>query len=230
MANPRIIVDLVLNPSKFVTAAKLAAVSTSKLAKNTQSLNKAQKQIQSSLGSSAGVLKTLGSRYSQVFNGALKYDKTLKRVSKTTRAANQQQKSLNTTLAITSSLFVALGGAAAAAFTTAAIKKASDYEQALIGLNTVAKSFGVELNELDQALQTVTNNGIIPFEDAATGLKNLLGAGLNLDQSVKLFNTLRDSAAANRRANITLGQQIATTTEGIKNQNSIYVVIVVQYR
>jgi hypothetical protein len=111
-------------------------------------------------------------------------------------------------------------------FAKAAISAADESERlqnALLGLKTVARNTGNDVGVITKAAKDLSADGLVPLEDTAAALKNLLATGLSADQSIKLFNSLKDSAAFNRQGFLSMGEAIKGATEGIKNGNSILV-------
>jgi hypothetical protein len=200
---------------------KALAVSTTKAGKGIRSLEKGVDQLQSSLRSSSGLAKTVASRYSKMGGALIGAQQTANKFSRGLKPLKVNLLAVAGTAVKVAAAFTAIGVAVAGTFTKSSIDAANEYEQAILGLTTVAEAFGVSSNDMKTALEDVTADGLVPLEDAATSLKNLIGTGLDLEQAINLFNTLKDSASANRKSSLTLGQQISTTTEGIKNQNSV---------
>jgi hypothetical protein len=104
-----------------------------------------------------------------------------------------------------------------------AIRLSSEFQNAFIGLSSVARAFGTDADAARGAAQRLSADGLLPLKDSATGLKNLLAAGFNLDQSVQLMNAFKDSAAFGRQGALSFGDAIRSATEGVKNGNSILV-------
>ena len=121
---------------------------------------------------------------------------------------------------------VAIGGALGAAF-VGGVNKAIDasvrLENSLIGVSSVAKATGNDVDEVTSAVQSLAADGLIPVSDVANTIKMLLASGLGLNESIKLFNALKDSAAFNRAGFLSLGEAVRSAAEGIKNGNSILV-------
>ena len=93
-------------------------------------------------------------------------------------------------------------------------------QQSLQVLGDVAQSLG---HDGQAAVQMAKDAGDALFNmfDYATALRNLLASGLELPKAVQLLDTLKNSAAANRKVSMSLADQIISTTEGIRNQNSV---------
>jgi len=104
-----------------------------------------------------------------------------------------------------------------------AIRLSSEFNNAFIGLSSVARAFGTDADLAKQAAQRLSADGLLPLKDSATGLKNLLAAGFNLDQATQLMNAFKDSAAFGRQSALSFGDAIRSATEGVKNGNSILV-------
>ncbi|WP_425005778.1 hypothetical protein [Mycolicibacterium sp. S3B2] len=123
--------------------------------------------------------------------------------------------------AVTVAAGVAFSGASQSIGT--AITAANNLQGALTGLSSVSRAFGADQNRANQAARELASDGLMSVAESATGLKNLLAAGFNLDQAITLMNRFKDSAAFNRQAALGFGQAVASATEGIKNGNSILV-------
>ena len=103
------------------------------------------------------------------------------------------------------------------------VDSAQKFENALIGLKSVARATGQDVDAVALAAKDLASDGLVPLNQVASSLKSLLASGLNLEQSVKLFNALKDSAAFNRQGFLGLGEAIEGAAQGIKNGNSILV-------
>ena len=120
----------------------------------------------------------------------------------------------------------AVGTAAVAALgfgMKAAIDASNEMSNAMIGLNTVAKAFGQNAEEAKDAAASLAKDGLMSVKSASNSLKNLLAAGFNLPEAIKLMNAFKDAAAFNRQGTLAFGDAIEGATQGIKNQNSIMV-------
>jgi hypothetical protein len=119
---------------------------------------------------------------------------------------------------IASSIVSTLGGAIADA-----VKYAQQFQNAFLGLGSVAGAFGVKASDATAAAQKLSSDGLLPLKDSATGLKNLLSSGFNLEQSTRLMEAFKDSAAFGRSGALSFGDAVRSATEGVKNQNSVLV-------
>lgn len=123
----------------------------------------------------------------------------------------------------------ALGAAAAVALTTVvnylekAVDAAVKNQNALMGLESVARGTGNSMVGATKAAKDLAADGLMTITDAATGLKNLLASGFSLPQAVRLMQSFKDSAAFGRQGALDFGTAVRTATEGIKNGNSILV-------
>lgn len=104
-----------------------------------------------------------------------------------------------------------------------AIKYSQQFNNALIGLSGVARAFGVDSKVAMGAARDLSKDGLLPLRDSAAGLKNLLMTGFSLEQSVKVMNAFKDSAAYARQETYSYGDAIRTASEGIKNMRSVQV-------
>jgi hypothetical protein len=117
-------------------------------------------------------------------------------------------------------------GVVIAAVGAAALHAADASERlnnALLGLRTVAKNTGTDVDTITKAAIGLASDGLIPLADVSASLKNLLSSGLSAEKSIKLFNALKDTSAFNRQGFLSMGEAIRGATEGIKNGNSILV-------
>lgn len=141
-----------------------------------------------------------------------------------TEADNFSEKLKNSTAQL-----AALGAIATVALTQVvgmldkAVDAAVRQQNALMGLASVAKGTGNDINATTKAAKDLSADGLMPLGDAALGLKNLLASGFSLPQAIRLMEAFKDSAAFGRQGSLEFGQAIASATEGIKNGNSILV-------
>lgn len=117
----------------------------------------------------------------------------------------------------------AVAGAAAFAFGKSAVDAFNAAERAALGLQSVATFKGVGGDAAVAALKNLdlVKSGLLTLTDASTTLKNLLQTGFSLDQSIELIKRFGDAAAFGRQAALTFGRAIESTSEGIRNGNSI---------
>ena len=126
---------------------------------------------------------------------------------------------------------LALGASMAAVFSAVAIKDfVSDSKAALLeqqsayrGLEAVANHAGVGIGRAMEEAQKLAADGLINVGDAAKSLQNLLSRGYNVDQAVAVISRLKDAAAFNRQANLSMSEAVVSATEGLKNENSVLV-------
>lgn len=119
-----------------------------------------------------------------------------------------------------------IAGAVLAGFANFALDAAEASERlnnSLLGLRTVAKNTGNDLELATSIAKNLSKDGLIPLEDSAAALKNLLSTGLDAEKAGKLLLSLKDAAAFNRQGFLTMGEAVKSATEGIKNGNSILV-------
>lgn len=123
---------------------------------------------------------------------------------------------------------LAFAAASAAAFASllGVINKSTQaitsYQSAMKGLESVAGGRGVAQSELQEALDSVTD-GFFSATAAATAYKNLLTRGYSLDQATNAIVRLKDAAAFGRQASLSLEDAVVSTTEGLRNENSVLV-------
>lgn len=135
--------------------------------------------------------------------------------------------SLNKTSKVTSNLMSTLKtafiGLAAGIGIKAVIDEAADLENALIGLTSVARSTGQNVDFITSKAKELASDGIIPLADVSATLKSLLASGLDAQKSIDVFEALRNAAAFNRQGQLSLAEAVKGASDGIKNQNSIMV-------
>lgn len=144
------------------------------------------------------------------------------------QAVNKSTKGMERDIQGATTSLVALAGSIVALqqvgnFLGGAIDSANKYQASLLGLNSVSLSFTGESKNALKAAQDLSSDGLIPLADSATGLKNLLASGYGLEESIKLMNAFKDSAAFGRQSSLSFGEAVRSATEGIKNGNSILV-------
>ena len=101
-----------------------------------------------------------------------------------------------------------------------AVKYAQQFQNAFLGLGSVAAANGISMNAATAAAKALAADGLIPVGDAAKGLKNLLAKGFNLEQSTRLMNAFKDSAAFGRQSALSMGEAVSSAAEGVKNHNN----------
>jgi hypothetical protein len=131
----------------------------------------------------------------------------------------------------TSDAMVTLGKSLAGLVSVAAIQhfvhtsvdEFAKAESAFRGLEAVANFTGVGIGRAMQEAEKLSADGLLTVADASQSLQNLLSAGFNIDEAVKLLTVFKDFAAFNRRAGLSMGEAVVTATEGVKNENSVLV-------
>lgn len=100
-----------------------------------------------------------------------------------------------------------------------AVTAANDLQTAMMGLSVAAAANSQDLAKTEAAAQSLAANGLMTVSDAATGLRNLLATGFNLQQSVDIMQRATDVAAFYRQGSLSVGDAVRGMTEGIKNGN-----------
>jgi len=103
---------------------------------------------------------------------------------------------------------------------TDSVKYAQQFQNAFLGLSSVATAFGISSTDATAAAKKLSADGLIPLEHSAKGLKALLAKGFGLEDSVKLLNAFKDSAAFGRQSSLSLGEAVSSAAEGLKNHNN----------
>jgi lambda family phage tail tape measure protein len=104
-----------------------------------------------------------------------------------------------------------------------AVSAFEQMDASLKGLAAVARYSGVQIGDAMQAAGKLSADGLMQAADASKALQNLLARGFSLDEAVQMLERLKDAAAFNRVAHLSMSEAVVTATEGIKNENSILV-------
>jgi len=136
------------------------------------------------------------------------------------RAAEKVEAEANrAAAALAASASVALAGIVSAI--KEAVAAASEYQNAMMGLSSIAAGAGQDFGALQSAVEELTKDGLMPASDAATALKNLLVRGFSAGEAVEMLRRLKDAAAFGRQGSLSLGEAVRSAAEGIKNENSV---------
>lgn len=119
--------------------------------------------------------------------------------------------------------FFRRGAQAALDFGLAAVKAFTEANNAALGLQSVAKFKGLDPANTTEIVENLdlVKSGLLSIGDASTTIKNLLQAGFSLPQAIDLIKRFGDSAAFGRQGALSFGEAVVSTSEGIRNQNSI---------
>lgn len=92
---------------------------------------------------------------------------------------------------------------------------AIDNKKALMGLESVAKAYGVSVEDATKATKDFTQDGLLQMKSATTGMKNILSTGFNVSEAMNLTQAMKDIGAFN---NVTgdLGQAFEDATKGMR--------------
>lgn len=96
-------------------------------------------------------------------------------------------------------------------------------EASFRGLEAVANYAGVGIGRAMEEAGKLAADGLMTTAEASKALQNLLSRGYSLDQAVATLTRLKDAAAFNRAAHLSMGEAVVTATEGLKNENSVLV-------
>lgn len=117
----------------------------------------------------------------------------------------------------------AFGVGAVIKFGKDSIEAASNLSNAWMGLGSIVEGQGKSFSKAKSFINDYISDGLVPLENAVTSYKNLAARGYNTDQIEQTLTSLKDAAAFGRQSSYSLGEAIATATEGLKNENSILV-------
>lgn len=102
------------------------------------------------------------------------------------------------------------------------VETAAEYEATMKGLDATARAYGFDVDEVREASERLTRDGLLAPAEAAAALKNLLAglAGVTLEQAEHLVMAMKDTAAYNRVLE-DYGDAVVWTTKGIRNRMSV---------
>jgi len=75
-------------------------------------------------------------------------------------------------------------------------------------LASISRQTGENLDDLKSSAINLASDGLIPLEDSALAIRNLLRGGLNIDQANKLLKSFKETAALGRAEGISLADAI----------------------
>ena len=129
----------------------------------------------------------------------------------TSNGASVAGKAINIAFAVTAALGVAKLIDKLEDCTQVAI----DNKKALMGLESVAKAYGVSADDAKKATQSFTQDGLLQMKSATIGMKNIISTGFNITEAMNLSQALKDIGAFN---NVTgdLGTAFDDATKGMR--------------
>lgn len=108
-------------------------------------------------------------------------------------------------------------------FVSNSITEFNKAESAFRGLEAVANHTGVGIGRAMQEAEKLAADGLMTVAESSKALQNLLSRGYDVDQAVQTLTRLKDAAAFNRAASLSMGEAVVSASEGLKNENSILV-------
>lgn len=87
-------------------------------------------------------------------------------------------------------------------------------------IGQLSKQTGISFKAIENAANSLSQDGLIPLEDSITSLRNLLRTGMSLDQARKLLNAFRESAALGSKDGTSLGESIKNASEAFLTGNT----------
>lgn len=93
---------------------------------------------------------------------------------------------------------------------------AIDNKKALMGLESVAKAYGVSVEDATKITKEFTRDGLIQMKNASTGMKNILSTGFNITEAMNLSQALKDIGAFNNVVVGGLGVAFEDVTKGMR--------------
>lgn len=146
-------------------------------------------------------------------------------------ALNGRVRALGEESGKTSKLAAGLGGQllqlaslqALAEFIGNAIENLREAERSFKGLESASAHAGVEIGQSFKVASGLASDGLVSLAESSQALQNLLSRGYSIDQAEQTLTRLKDAAAFNRQAHLTMGEAVVSASEGLKNENSVLV-------
>jgi predicted nuclease with TOPRIM domain len=88
------------------------------------------------------------------------------------------------------------------------------------GLQSAIRASGEDWDVAHAFLKSYTEDGLVPLTQASAALKNMLAGGYGLEESMDIMRTMKDYAAYGRQGQLSMGDAIERTTQGLKAQLS----------
>ena len=104
-----------------------------------------------------------------------------------------------------------------------AVKEATNFENAFVGLKSIAEWTGKSFEWSKKFIQDFTKDWLMTAGDAATALKSLFQRGFSLEESVNLMNRFKDASSFGRQSALWLWEAVKWAAEWLKAENSMLV-------
>ena len=98
-------------------------------------------------------------------------------------------------------------------------KEADSARLAMMGLKRVAEGTGQQFADVEKVMQTA-GQGMLKFNTRATGLRNLMLAGLGAKEAAEMMDTFVDIASIGRSSTINLSDAVLNLTQAFKTEQS----------
>jgi lambda family phage tail tape measure protein len=105
----------------------------------------------------------------------------------------------------------------------ATTEKSEGLKAAMTGLAATARYAGEDIGRSMDAASKLAADGLLNVTASSRSLQNLLSRGFSLDEAIQMIERLKDAAAFNRQASLSMSDAVQSATEGLKNENSILV-------
>ena len=105
-------------------------------------------------------------------------------------------------------------------FMKQSIKLFNQATSAASGLQSAIRASGEDWDVAHAFLKSYTEDGLVPLTQASAALKNMLAGGYGLEESMDIMRTMKDYAAYGRQGQLSMGDAIERTTQGLKAQLS----------
>lgn len=151
---------------------------------------------------------------------ARQIDKIEKELKEASREAANVKRSLGGIDDIIGAIGAATGLYALKNVVATTTREATKLSNSLLGLDSVAKSFGQSVEGAREATQSLADDGLAPVSTYATAVRNLLSSGLGLEETNQLIETFKDRAAFGRAETVSFSQAIENLSQAFKTEQS----------
>jgi hypothetical protein len=210
--------------TKAVRAFEAARVEAGRLKQAFADQSVAVQRARSALSGSGVDVSKLAAEHRRLKTEIAGTPKAIDESAKSVSRLHVETQKLRPAMADLSRTLVGLFSTAAlGSFVRSSVSELSRAEAAFKGLEAVANGTGTGIADAFETAKRLAADGLIDVASASAALQNLLSRGYDIQQAEQTLIRLKDAAAFNRTAHLTLSQAVLTASEGLKNENSILV-------
>jgi hypothetical protein len=105
-------------------------------------------------------------------------------------------------------------------FVSESIEAYSKYEHAAKAVDVISKSLGYDTQQVLDAIDSLTNDGLLPFSVASENIKKLMQTGLEIPQIVNLLEAFKARSAFARDSSIDFSESVRNLTQSFMTEQS----------